>query len=298
MIRETMKQVSITTFARAQSRARLTRLLKELRRAGKHPEDPETIHDLRVSIRRFTQGLRTFRSVFDPGPLKKLQRRLRKLMDAGGSVRTCDVALDVLRQAGVENGLSTSRIAAARTEAEETLRDRLKKQRRRKASDWELKLDIVVKPDVAQPDVDQPGCEWDLQQDMPDNLRRVLPKMAEDFFAAGSAAAAAGDDHEILHRFRLRTKHFRYTLELFPTFYHNQLPQGLKALQGLQDRLGEINDCVCTMALIGKDRRAMAAVRKLLRQREAEFRAYWKKAFPRTKLAWWRKWLGAPRFPA
>jgi len=281
-----MKRSRILAFARVQSRARLKRFLAQVRGAARHPEDAEAIHDLRVSIRRFTQCLRAFRAVFDPKPLKKLRRRLRKLMDTCAAVRTCDVAMDVLKEAGVANGRSASisRLAGARAEAELSLRERLKRVRKGKASQWELKLQPLT----------QEGCEWNLKQDLPGNLGRVLPKLAEDLFAMGAGAAAAGDDHEKLHRFRLFSKRFRYTLELFATFYGAEWGQGLEALRGLQDRLGAINDCVCTIALLGKDRRAMAAVKGLLLRREAEFQEYWRKEFAPKNLAWWKGWLGAP----
>ena len=290
-----MKRTSINAFARAQSRARLQRFVTQAGRASRHPQDPEAIHALRVSIRRFTQCLRTFRGVFDVRPLKKLQRRLRKLMDACAAVRTCDVALEVLREAGVDQGRSPAliaKLAAARTEAEQGLREHLAKLRRRKAVDWELEWQTPGQPEF------QADGEWDLEQDLPANLRRVLPKLAEDFFAMGVGAAAAGDNHEALHHFRLRTKRFRYTLELFRGAYGAAWERGLQALKGLQDRLGAINDCVCTIEFMGQenaqDRRAAAAVKRLLLRREADFQAYWQTEFAPEKQAWGEGWLGAP----
>jgi CHAD domain-containing protein len=287
MKRASIIRTSVDAFARAQSRTRLRRFVTQAGRAARHPEDPEAIHALRVSIRRFTQCLRTFRGVFDARPLKRLQRRLRKLMDACAAVRTCDVALEVLREAGAQKGRFSSpiaKLAAARTEAEQRLRAHLAKLRRRKAADWELEWQTPVQADG----------EWDLEQDLPANLRRVLPKLAEDFFAMGVGAAAAGDDHEALHHFRLRAKRFRYTLELFGAAYGAEWERGLQALKGLQDRLGAINDCVCTIALIDSDKRAAAAVKRLLLKREADFQAYWQSEFAPEKQAWWEGWLGAP----
>jgi CHAD domain-containing protein len=266
-----MKPKSITAFAHAQTRSRLKRVLTQVRRAATHPQDPEVIHDLRVSIRRFTQCLRTFRSLFNPRPVKKLKRSLRNLMDLCAAVRSCDVALAVLQQAGVPPGASTSKLGAARAQAEQALRDHLKKERRRKNPDWEKRLQLDV----------QKGSE-------------VLSKQAKDFFEAGTAAAVAGADYQTLHQFRLLAKRFRYTLELFPSYYGRDMGRGLQALKDLQDRLGMINDCIATIALIRKDDRAVAAVRKLLRQREEEFQSFWQSEFPAEKLAWWQGWLRRP----
>jgi len=151
--------------------------------------------------------------------------------------------------------------------------------------DWEKRL---------HRDVVQEGSEWDPRQSLQDNICGVLPARAKEFFAAGTGATVTGADYQILHQFRLRAKRFRYTLELFPSLYGSELEQGLEALKELQDRLGAINDCVTTIALIRKDRRAAAAVRKLLRQREEEFQSYWQSHFPSQKLAWWQGWLNLP----
>jgi len=279
-----MKPRSISAFARAQAQARLKHLLKQMRPADKRAKDPEAIHDLRVAIRRFTQCLRTFKNLFDPHPLRNIKRRLRDLMDSCAAVRSCDVALVVLHQAGVTPRASASKLSASRTQAEHALRDHLKKESRRKTSDWKTRL---------HPDV-QVGSEWDLGESLQDNVGRVLPALAKDFFEAGTVAATPGIDHQTLHQFRLRAKRFRYALELFPSLYGSEMERGLEALKELQDRLGAINDCATTIALVRKDRRAAAAVRKLLRQREEEFQPYWPSHFPHEKLAWWQDWLSRP----
>lgn len=286
-MRENVKRVNVLSFASTQSRTRLKRFLAQVQAAANHPDDADAVHDLRVSIRRLTQSFRTFRKVFDPKPLRRLRRRLHKLMNACAAVRTCDVAIEVLKAAGIAGGkrASISRLAAARAEAGQELRKRLKRLRRQKATEWELKLQPLVQED----------CEWDLKQDLRLNLARILPEQAEEFFKTGVGAAAAGDDHQRLHRFRLCAKRFRYTLELFASFYGSEWKQGLQALKNLQDKLGDINDCVCTIPLLGKDRRAVAAVRRLLLEREAAFQTCWQREFAPDKRAWWKAWLGAPQ---
>jgi CHAD domain-containing protein len=280
-----MRTTSISAFARARSRERLKRVLTQVRRAAAHPQDPEAIHALRVSIRRFGQCLRTFRGLFDPRPAKKMKRRLRGLMDSCGAVRSCDVALVVLRQAGVAPGASAATVSAAREQALAALRLHLKKEGRRKTSDWHKRWHPEVKE----------GSDWDPGQSLEDNTRRVLPKMAKDFFDAGAASAARAADYPTLHQFRLRAKRFRYALELFRPVYGSEMEQGLETLKGLQNSLGAVNDCVATIGLIREDRRAAAAVRKLLRQREEEFSIYWQAYFPPGKLSWWQSWLGRCR---
>jgi CHAD domain-containing protein len=63
-------------------------------------------------------------------------------------------------------------------------------------------------------------------------------------FAAKPTAGA-------FHKFRLETKRFRYTLELFQPCYGPGLEERLKWLRNMQDLLGEINDCATTQKLLG-----------------------------------------------
>ena len=88
-----MKLDPISKYAVKETKLRLKRFSKNLRHAAKHPEDPEAIHDLRVSIRRVAQAFKTFGELLDPAPVKKLRRRLHKIMDLCAAVRNCDVAL-------------------------------------------------------------------------------------------------------------------------------------------------------------------------------------------------------------
>src|SRR5262245_59649077 len=106
-----MKPTKMSNFARARARSSVKRFLKERRRAHRSLDDPEVIHDRRVSIRRLSQCLRLFRHLLDPEPAKKMKRRLRSLMDSCAAVRDCDVALEVLNQAGVR-GTSAARLRA------------------------------------------------------------------------------------------------------------------------------------------------------------------------------------------
>src|ERR1700694_1470013 len=90
---QTMKSSPISKFAGKETRGYLRQFKKHLRHTAKHPEDPEAIHDLRVGIRRLTLCFPTCRGLLESRAVKKLQPRLRKVMDPCGAVRNCDVAL-------------------------------------------------------------------------------------------------------------------------------------------------------------------------------------------------------------
>ncbi len=87
-------------YARAQVFTLLRSLEVRMHEAAKL-RDVDSIHDLRVAIRRFQQGLQIFRQFVSGGYRKKIRRRLRKIMQLSGEIRNRDIALDLLRQAGL-----------------------------------------------------------------------------------------------------------------------------------------------------------------------------------------------------
>ena len=281
-----MKLDPISKYAAQETKLRLKRFSKNLRHAAKHPEDPEAIHDLRVSIRRVVQALKTFSELLDPASVKKLRRRLHKIMDLCAAVRNCDVALTLLDQADVTTGVSVSRLKKTRGDAAENLHRSLKKERR----------DRHAAPDRRSHPKER---DWKLDQSLQANLSRALPALAEEFFGSGTVALAAHASYRKLHQFRLQAKRFRYTLELFESFYGSEMESGAGILKELQDRLGAINDCATTIVILGRDRSAVAAVGKLLRQRKAVLQSYARSQFLPEKLDWWKRWLAPPdRSPA
>lgn len=96
---------------------------------------------------------------------------------------------------------------------------------------------------------------WSGSKSAAENARLVLPELAARYFTAGRALIARKPSPASLHKFRLETKRFRYTLELFNRCYGPGLGQRLKALQRIQQDLGSINDWATTRKILsGKGR--------------------------------------------
>lgn len=86
-------------YAKSELAARLNRVRDEWRRAAANPDD-EAIHDLRVAIRRLSQAYRILGiEAGDDGD--KAKRKLREIRRLAGEVRDCDIAIDLLRKAGL-----------------------------------------------------------------------------------------------------------------------------------------------------------------------------------------------------
>ena len=91
---------------------------------------------------------------------------------------------------------------------------------------------------------------WNPAKSPVENARSVLPDLAARYLAAGRKLTAAEVTPEALHQFRLATKRFRYTLELFRPCYPPGLELRLAALRRISLCLGEINDYVTTRGLL------------------------------------------------
>lgn len=86
---------AIDVYALEQMNHLLGTLADQIHRAAKRP-GPDEIHDLRVSIRRFTQGLRLFVDFFPKLEVKRIQRMLKRMMRLTSDIRDRDIALEFL----------------------------------------------------------------------------------------------------------------------------------------------------------------------------------------------------------
>jgi CHAD domain-containing protein len=86
---------SMHDYAVEQMNRLLTTLAFEVHRAAKK-SGPDEIHDLRVSIRRFSQGLELFSVFFPKWEVKKIRRMLKRMMRITSSIRDRDITLEFL----------------------------------------------------------------------------------------------------------------------------------------------------------------------------------------------------------
>jgi CHAD domain-containing protein len=95
-------------------------------------QDADTIHDLRVSIRRLTECLRVFDQFFPREKAKRVRRKLDALMDLSSEVRNRDIALTLLGRAAIPAGSPlVSTLSQERDGAVQVLREALKRWSRR-----------------------------------------------------------------------------------------------------------------------------------------------------------------------
>ncbi len=247
--------------AEVKAQQSLKHLKTALRMAAKHPEKENSIHDLRVTIRRFRQVLRVYAAYFDR--TRKMRRALGALMDLCGEARNCDVAVEVMEAAGVPAGRALKLdLKKRRTDATHQLARELKK--------WHVGAHIRrwhawLKVRAGEDPLSKPSA----------------PEFSREFLATGSAAAQAESSYRQKHKFRLMVKKTRYAAEVLGA------PKArIETLRALQDRLGAINDCVTTGVLLAElkvdpaeRRKIKAALNRLAAKRSEVFRAYWRAHF-------------------
>ncbi len=280
---DTAKPSSLATrrFARDHADRLLGRLAFQVSRAIKS-QNAEAIHDLRVVIRRFAQALRIFKPCFRGKELRKIRRELKRMMAIGGQVRNHDIALKLLAKSkrAERSGLQ-ARIKGGRREAERSLNTVLKRWLERKSSlKWRTALESAAAS--AQSNFCKAGAAQ--------NGRHMLPEMARDFFEQGDKAAGAGGPARELHRFRLTSKKFRYTLELFTALDAASVNSKLEAIRRGQTLLGDINDLETVRDMLDQyegSEIVTAWLKKRQRKRLQEFREYWSTTFSKEERRAW-----------
>jgi CHAD domain-containing protein len=128
----------------------------------------------------------------------------------------------------------------------------------------------------------KPDALWNDTLPVSDNVARTLPSLAKKWFAAGEKGLQPGRTWDEMHQFRLLTKRFRYSLEIFLPLYGPTLAKRIEQLRKLQNFLGDINDCVTAQTLLGlddMDGSLHQALSERAERRTTELREYWAATF-------------------
>jgi CHAD domain-containing protein len=124
-----------------------------------------------------------------------------------------------------------------------------------------------------------------------ETARTVLPKMAEKYFKAGREVAEGTPSPKELHRFRIATKRFRYSLELFRPVYGSSLERQLDALRKLQNILGKLSDYHTMQSMFTNDKSLDAKLQRAANKKLKEFHERWKAFGSPLQLRRWKSYL-------
>ena len=118
-----------------------------------------------------------------------------------------------------------------------------------------------------------------------------LPRMAQRYFEAGREAADGKRSAGQLHKFRIVTKKFRYTLELFEPVYGPSLERHIDRLRELQNILGKLNDHHTLKPLLKGDKAVMAQLDEAMVKHLAQFHEKWKAFDASGELNRWKAYF-------
>ena len=127
------------------------------------------------------------------------------------------------------------------------------------------------------------------------NARTVLPKLARAYFKAGRKAIDGRVPAEKLHKFRLATKRFRYSLELFQPLYGPSMTRYLKLLRELQSALGDISDLQSIQVVMADHAAVKRAAARLVKGKVKDLRRVWRAFDAEGASERWRAYLAGDK---
>ncbi|MFS8899833.1 CHAD domain-containing protein [Synechococcus sp. H60.2] len=227
------------------------RLQKHVGRVlNQHPDAAESLHQIRVGLRRIGTWVEVFQgSVRLPKPLKP--KRLQKLTRTLGQQRDLDVLLEILQEPYWQ-GIP----AAELEELEEDLRQRqaqAEKRSRRILEDANFQEFQAACAEWLEHPRYRPAAQLPLQESLPHLL---APLLAAWFLQPGWRIPSFPETEsqaKQLHDLRKATKRLRYQVEFFAPFYGETVQEWIKTLKGLQEQLGRFNDLQVLQAKLPAD---------------------------------------------
>lgn len=212
-------------------RRQLAHAAKRIRRSA----TPEDFHAARVATRRLRSVLRVLEQAHDDG----VHRRARELRRVGrklGRARDLDVVLATVKALAASHGLAGSADVAA---FRKDVRSNRARARRKVVRMLGGKRFRRLKRKLRELTPQRGGSAASVEARVHAHAAR-LSRIEID-------PLAAGDDE--LHRYRIRTKRFRYTLELTTT--HTELTRRLlDQAKRVQEQLGSLHDAFVVEALV------------------------------------------------
>ena len=234
--RDPMAEAGRKLFARQLSR------MKRHEPGSRSGVDIESVHQMRVAIRRMRSLFRLIGSSYRPKAVARHSRGLRRAARALGEIRDLDVLIEDLVEfqgsAGQPFSEPLDEIIARLDGRRQKYRERLNALFDSKSYARFLRRfqRMCRKPGRGAKPIPSPVA--------PHQVRHVLPLLLHERLARvrayDSALPAAKD--ETLHALRVECKQLRYALEFFLPLLGKSAQAFLAEVRALQDLLGRIND--------------------------------------------------------
>lgn len=249
-------------------------------------DEDDSVHQMRVTIRRLRSVLATYRPLLDTEWSEPLRAELKWLAALLGDVRDAEVLRRRLRRWAAEHGPGPTGVDALRA----ALAERQAQGRARLLP--ELDGDRYRELIAGLAD----GLRWSEADPRKKALRKRLRRSWRRLVVAADAVGETDDTEERrrrLHEVRKKAKRVRYTAESLGGVFGKDVERLAKAAKSVQSTLGDLNDATVMIMTIGLVPEPDDAVRELFRVEEAaaedaeeRFASVWKKA-NRSKVHGW-----------
>ena len=222
--------------------ARQIRRMRSHEAGSRTGEDIESVHQMRVAIRRMRSLFNLIGAHYRPKTTAGFERGLRRTARALGAIRDLDVLiLDLQDYQGTllpDDQAILAQVVSMLDERRSACRVRLiqlldSKRYSRFIRGFQR---FAKRPGK--------GARRPKQSEAPHQLRHVLPLLLHERLArvkAYDTVLPAADD-AILHALRVEYKQLRYALEFFQPILGRSAGQFLKQVKDMQEILGRIND--------------------------------------------------------
>lgn len=234
-------------------RALLEKRLEQLAQAVKHAryaqggEGVEAVHDSRVAARRLRAFGVTFRELIPDRTRRRLEKALKRVTRAVGTLRDLDVQLQLV-EARREAASSEPDRASLEHLLEHLDDRRARSVRRAERRLGKVKLDVIAR--LVQR-ASTAVTEQLSKRDAEAFARSVLDRLVADV-TEQTPPPDAPEDTERLHRLRIGVKHLRYALELFEPVLGDELEGLYTRATTLQEVLGTYHDLAVLAELVGE----------------------------------------------
>lgn len=223
-------------------RSRLQNLMK-LRAAYLESPQEETIHDLRVASRRAREVLDYFQQLLTFKWYDRLMSLSRRVTKSMGRLRETEVNLGLLSQWLREDKMNP--IASEMlTFSQQQQFERLNAKARNRVGDDSFSQIPKFLSRLHGARLMQAGDST------------ILERRNQEFLSFSWEGMM---DDERLHDLRIRTKTFRYAVEIYDRLHSHNLGHFARRIRNLQDLLGQIHDLYVLAELIRKERDAWDA---------------------------------------
>jgi CHAD domain-containing protein len=204
-------------------------------------EDLEYVHKMRVSSRRLRAAMPLFESCFPKKEFKKWLKEIKKVTRLLAEARDLDVQIAFIKEylkktrSSEEIGL-TLLLKHYNDRRESAQLIVVSGLRRLKASNVLPNMKMfcaTILEELAQ-------IPFDLSS-VQERVCCLMFSKVDEFLALQGYVHQASENHKH-HEMRIRAKRLRYTLEVFSSFYKNELAEEIATIKNFQDILGEMHD--------------------------------------------------------